>query len=252
MTRKTKPQKSMTKNIDKENELPFLCEIVIDEVKEQLNKFSSITEKVIYLDRIIKQTAIDVGLSMWDADCVSCCKQFHTKPAWQGVFDAVHAENNIDKAINADAYSFGRKHYQNYIELKQWKIAVENGQPISTESEFLLIKPLTEQQYQMLLDYVNKHRLFKTPIDLSTMQALFTGKLTQQLQVSNNIKIACFFALLTNDFISKQWQNIINKSKCLQGQRGKPLSNTTLSSALKKVDPSKEYCKEIKNLAYKL
>jgi hypothetical protein len=238
----------MPKKIDKENELPALVGIKINEIREQLSKFSSITEKVIFLDRITKQTAIDVGLSMWDADCVSCCKQFHTKPAWQGVFDAVHAENNIDKAINADAYSFGRQHYQNYIELKQWKIAVENGQPISTESDFLLIKPLTEQHYKMLLDYVNKHRLFKTPIDLSTMQALFTGKLTQQLQVSNNIKIACFFEALATKFISDKWQSIIGRYGCLKGAMGATLKNKSLSKDLQHMDRSSDYFIDMKNL----
>lgn len=238
----------MPKKIDKENELPALIGININEIREQLSKFSSIAEKVIFLDRITKQTAIDVGLSMWDADSVSCCKQFHTKPAWQGVFDAVHAENNIEKAINADAYSFGRQHYQNYIELKQWKIAVENGQPIRNESEFLLIKPLTEQQYQMLLDYVNKHRLFKTPIDLSTMQALFTGKLTQQLQVKNNIKIACFFDMLASKFISAQWQSIIGRKECLRGAQGAILINTSLSKSLQGMNRSKDYFTDMENL----
>jgi len=154
----------------------------------------------------------------------------------------------ISKYITSTGTEIKLHRFITYAEIEFLSNAVENGQPIRTESEFLLIKPLTEQQYQMLLDYVNKHRLFKTPIDLSTMQALFTGKLTQPLQVSNNIKIACFFEALATKFISAQWQSIIGRSGCLIGTRNKLISSSNLAKSHHISDESSDYFKEIHRL----
>lgn len=235
----------------KKSELPVFIGIDMADIQQRLMKLSSIAERLIFLDRVIGQTAIEKGLSMWDADCYSCVQQFRSKWAWEGIFDAVHGENNVNRAINSDGYKFGQEHYRNYIELKRLREAVEKGKQLSSNepnTESLLIKPLTDQHYQALTDLANRLKLFSPSIDKNTMQTLLTGQLQDPLKVSNNIILSCFFSQLSPDFISDKWQNIIGKLKCLRGKRGAHITSTSLAKSLTTMDRQSDYYKEIQRV----
>lgn len=211
-------------NRKKDNaKLPVLVGINVADIQRRLMELSTITERLIFLDRVIGQTEIENGLAMWDADCYNCVQQFRSKPAWEGVFDAVHGDNKIEGAINADAYQFGQLHYRNFIELKQLREAVEKGKDISSNQpkpESLLIEPLTEKQYKELADYANKFRLFRAKINEATMQALLIGQLPEPLISNSNIKVATLFnQLQTSGYIIENWKNLIQRSKYLKGRR---------------------------------
>lgn len=106
---------------EQENEftLPNIIVQDLERVKDQVQRFGSRFEKINFLNRLIEQTNIDKVIALWDKDCLKCVEQFKYKPAWEGVFDALHGDFKFETAINELAYEAGVQHYKNYILLKE-------------------------------------------------------------------------------------------------------------------------------------
>lgn len=100
-----------------EKELPYLIAINIDDIIKKFNSFTIKNEKNLFLKRIIRQYNIDEAMKVWDLDCVNCVKQFKTKQAWKGFFDAMFGDFDLSKATNKESYLYGKKHYKDYIML---------------------------------------------------------------------------------------------------------------------------------------
>jgi hypothetical protein len=157
--------------------------------------------------------------------------------------DFIAELHKVKDQMNVTTLDFDRK--------DAFLLWLEN-QDIDAKPESLLIKELTHDQYENLLSYAIKYKLFKTQIDLSILQALFTGQLNEPLQVNSNIKIACFFEALAPKFISNNWQSILWKSKHLNGSRGKPITNKSYSKSLQHYDRNSDYYKDLKKLVNQL
>lgn len=134
---------SLTDTQDRLNEIvnEFSLPVIVVEdfegIKQQLNKFESRFEKINFLERIIAQTGIDKAIKMCDADCLQFSKLLKEKPGWEGVFDAMHGDYKLERAINAEAYKAGVEHYKNYILLQDLllKTREEKLPPQQTETK---------------------------------------------------------------------------------------------------------------------
>lgn len=228
--------------VEPEFNLGFIYIPFWEEIEKDVHSIESKENKINFIDNLINQTNIDKALELWKKDCKKCVIQFEIRPGWQGVFDRHLGKVEPNRAIKKEAYLGGVEHYEYFLKLKELRKKIENGRD---NNRLSLHCTLNDMQIELLTDCANKIGMFKNKIDFETMKAIFNCTLSEPLQLNNNTIAACFFNLLSPQFICNEWQSIIEKNELLIGKRFAPMTAINLSKSLNNQNTQSEYYKII-------
>lgn len=73
---------------------------------------------------------------------------------------------------------------------------------------------LNNKQYSLLVECIERIRLFRSPLKVTELKRLFKGKLTEPLQVANQKSLVYFFDQLSeNKYIKETWMSVTDGNK---------------------------------------
>lgn len=73
---------------------------------------------------------------------------------------------------------------------------------------------LNNRQYALLVECIERIRLFRSPLRVTELKRLFKGKLIEPLQVANQKSLVYFFDQLSeNKYIKETWMSVIDGNK---------------------------------------
>lgn len=134
--------------------------------------------------------------------------------------------------------------HDDFLKLMEWYDHLGENPPTSVPSEndppnntgqLTLGCNLTDEQMVCIVEIANANHLFCVKeVTLEMMKALFSCEEGFSISVKNIAKLATMFdALLDEGLIARNWQKTMAQGRFLISEKtGKPISATTLSSAL--------------------
>lgn len=149
----------------------------------------------------------------------------------------------LEKRLDLVEHFFTKENFEECDFHQMYKL-FNSGTSPNVEHEHLA--NFTEQQIQLITDFVNCFSLFKKKVTTEEISALFSCTLNIPLQVSSNRYMALFLGILRNQgFLPYSWQMIIEDYKLLSSSTSdKPISASQMRSNLTQARKVKRNLKE--------
>lgn len=160
---------------------------------------------------------------------------------WDGVFSEMKMKD-IPKITKEEIVSLVHKFAKEQLQF--WLKPLTTIETSTVNNN--LISILKPNQIKEIVNLVNEIKLFKVNITESDFSNLLNGTLNTKLSVNNNQNLASLFACLSmKDFICKEWQSKLAKSKSLVGKRGAVLTANTLAVSANNIKRTEKIYKQI-------
>lgn len=111
---------------------------------------------------------------------------------------------------------------------------------------------LTDEEFEKILSLIQDIKLIEEPFGMNDLKNIFHSTTSKACNIKNNQHLAYLFSCLQRDYITSNWQSVIEDNKCFKGRRNSFLTASNLSASLQKVNQqdtiSKKISTTIKNL----